>query len=139
AGPYRWATAVDASRRGWGTLGDGTELHPCVGVAAFAQETVVPAGACVAVPADIPPTEAALLGCAVLTGVGAVRNAARVRPGQSVAVIGLGGVGLAAVQGARIAGATTIIAVDPVEEKEELARSLGAMHFLTPGDDLDRR
>lgn len=137
--PYLCANATDASRRVWGTLADGTELHPCLGVAAFAQETVVPAGACVAVPADIPPTEAALLGCAVLTGVGAVRNAARVRPGQSVAVIGLGGVGLAAVQGARIAGATTIIAVDPVEEKEELARSLGATHFLTPGDDLARR
>ncbi|KUP97234.1 Zn-dependent alcohol dehydrogenase [Thermobifida cellulosilytica] len=137
--PYLCARAADASGRVWGTLADGTGVHPCLGVAAFAQETVVPAGACVPVPGDIPPVEAALLGCAVLTGVGAVRNAARVQPGQSVAVIGLGGVGLAAVQGARIAGAATIVAVDPVEEKEELARSLGATHFLTPGDDLARR
>lgn len=137
--PYLCANAADASRRVWGTLADGTDVHPCLGVAAFAQETVVPASACVAIPADIPPTEAALLGCAVLTGVGAVRNAAQVRPGQSVAVIGLGGVGLAAVQGARLAGAAMVIAVDPVEEKEELARSLGATHFLTPSDDLSRR
>ncbi|TDQ45736.1 Zn-dependent alcohol dehydrogenase [Actinorugispora endophytica] len=137
--PYLCANAAEASRRVWGTLADGTPVHPGLGVAAFSQETVVPAASCLVVPDDVPPAQAALLGCAVLTGVGAVRNAAGVRPGESVAVIGLGGVGLSVVQGARIAGASTIIAVDPAAEKEELARSMGATHFLAPGDDLSRR
>jgi S-(hydroxymethyl)glutathione dehydrogenase/alcohol dehydrogenase len=117
---------------------DGAELFPGMGTAAFGTETVVAARACVPVPADLPLTEAALLGCAVLTGVGAVLNSAQVRPGQSVVVIGLGGVGLAALQGARIAGASTIIAVDPAPAKAELAEKLGATHVLAPSDKLSK-
>src|SRR5205085_1716646 len=74
----------------------------------------------------VPIDKAALFGCAVLTGVGAVTNAAKVQPGQSVAVFGLGGVGLSAVMGAKLAGASTIIAVDPLPAKLDLARTLGA-------------
>lgn len=137
--PYLCANAADASRRVWGHLADGAPVHPGLGVAGFAQDSVVPAASCVPVPDDVPPAQAALLGCAVLTGIGAVRNAAGVRSGESVVVIGMGGVGLSTVQGARIAGASTIIAVDPVAQKEELARSMGATHFLPPGEDLARR
>ena len=90
-------------------------------------------------PGDINLQEAALLGCAVLTGVGAVVNAAQVQPGDSVAVIGLGGVGLCAVQGARIAGAEVIVAVDGAADKGDLARRLGATDVLEPGDDLGKR
>jgi S-(hydroxymethyl)glutathione dehydrogenase/alcohol dehydrogenase len=137
--PWLCARATAAWQRPYGHLADGTAVYPGLGTAAFAAETVVGAHACVPLPADLPLTEAALLGCAVLTGVGAVRNAARVRPGESVVVIGLGGVGLAAVQGARLAGADPIIAIDPVESKAGLARRLGASQVLTPGPGLSRR
>jgi S-(hydroxymethyl)glutathione dehydrogenase/alcohol dehydrogenase len=82
--------------------------------------------------------QAALLGCAVLTGVGAVLNSARVRAGESVVVFGLGGVGLSALQGARLAGADPIVAVDPAEARWELARRLGATDVLPPGRELGR-
>jgi S-(hydroxymethyl)glutathione dehydrogenase/alcohol dehydrogenase len=137
--PWLCARGSEAWQQPYARLADGTAAYPGLGTAAFAAETVVGAHACVPLPADIPLTEAALLGCAVLTGVGAVRNAARVRPGESVVVIGLGGVGLAAVQGARLAGADPIIAVDPVESKAGLARRLGASHVLTPGRSLGRQ
>jgi alcohol dehydrogenase len=78
----------------------------------------------------VEPATAALFGCALLTGAGAVLNTARVRPGESVAVFGLGGVGLAAVMAAVVAGAEPVIAIDPVHDKRELARSLGALHAL---------
>jgi S-(hydroxymethyl)glutathione dehydrogenase/alcohol dehydrogenase len=136
--PYLCANSTDAQRRPYARLADGTTAHPGLGVGAFAAETVVDATACVPLPADIPLAEAALLGCAVLTGVGAVRNAARVAPGESVVVIGLGGVGLCAVQGARLAGAGTIIAVDPAPDKAELALRLGATAALTPGPALGK-
>src|SRR5688572_12273057 len=110
--------------RAWGSpharLGDGAKVYPGLGVGGFAEQTVVAASSCVKLPPDIPLREAALLGCAVLTGVGAVRNSAKVQPGESVVIFGLGGVGLSALQGARIAGAGTIIAVDPVPEKADL-------------------
>jgi S-(hydroxymethyl)glutathione dehydrogenase / alcohol dehydrogenase len=137
--PYLCERAAEPAQRPYGTLADGTPVHPGLGVGAFATETVLGANACIRLPGDVPPVEAALLGCAVLTGVGAVRNAARVRPGQSVAVIGLGGVGLAAVQGARIAGAEPIVAVDPASDKADLARRLGATHVLAPSTDLGRQ
>jgi S-(hydroxymethyl)glutathione dehydrogenase / alcohol dehydrogenase len=92
----------------------------------FAERSVVPARTAVKVDPSLPLTELALMGCAVMTGVGAVINTARVRPGDRVAVVGCGGVGLNVVQGARIAGASTIVAVDVVDEKLELARELGA-------------
>ncbi|GGM01554.1 alcohol dehydrogenase [Streptomyces fumigatiscleroticus] len=109
---------------------DGTELHPGLNVAAFAEETVVPVSCVLPVPDGIPLTDAALLGCAVLTGYGAVHHAAKVRPGETVAVFGVGGVGLAALQAARIAGASTIVAVDVSPEKEELARAAGATDYV---------
>lgn len=109
---------------------DGTDLHPGLNVAAFAEETVVAANCVLPLPDGIPLTDAALLGCAVLTGYGAVHHSARVRAGESVVVFGVGGVGLAVLQSARIAGASTIIAVDVSPEKEELARAAGATDYL---------
>ncbi|MGR8011435.1 Zn-dependent alcohol dehydrogenase [Streptomyces hypolithicus] len=109
---------------------DGTDLHPGLNVAAFAEETVVAANCVLPAPDGIPLTDAALLGCAVLTGYGAVHHSARVRTGESVAVFGVGGVGLAVLQSARIAGAGQIIAVDVSPAKEELARAAGATDFV---------
>lgn len=137
--PWLCANGDRAWREPYAQLADGTAVYPGLGTAAFAAETVVGAGACIPLPEGIPWPAAAVLGCAVLTGVGAVRNAAQVRPGESVAVVGLGGVGLAAVQGARLAGAAPIIAIDPVEGKADLARRLGATDVLVPGPGLSRR
>ena len=113
-----------------GSLADGTPLHAGLGVGAFAEEVVLPAHAVVPLADGVPLDVAALLGCAVLTGVGAVRNTAGVRKGQSVLVVGLGGIGLCAVLGAKLAGADPIIAVDISPEKETYARQAGATHFL---------
>jgi S-(hydroxymethyl)glutathione dehydrogenase / alcohol dehydrogenase len=113
-----------------GTLADGTPFEACLGLAAMAEEVVCPATAVVPIPDDVPLEEAALLGCAILTGVGAARNAAHVRPGDSVLVLGQGGIGLAAVAGARIAGAGLIVAVDTSAAKEPLSRAAGATDFL---------
>jgi len=99
----------------------------------FAERSVVPARTAVKVDPGLPLTELALMGCAVMTGVGAVLNTAHVRPGDSVAVVGCGGVGLNVVQGARIAGAGTIVAIDVVPGKLELARELGATHVVDAG------
>ena len=104
---------------------DGQPVHH-YNTSSFAERSVVPARTAVKVDPSLPLSELALMGCAVMTGVGAVLNTARVRPGDSVAVVGCGGVGLNVVQGARIAGATTIVAVDVVSAKLELARELGA-------------
>ncbi|MGW0987748.1 Zn-dependent alcohol dehydrogenase [Streptomyces sp. NPDC002486] len=108
----------------------GTDLHPGLNVAAFAEETVVSAACVLPVPDGVPLTDAALLGCAVLTGYGAVHHSARVRQGETVAVFGVGGVGLSALQAARIAGASQIVAVDVSREKEELARAAGATDYV---------
>ncbi|MFJ3719595.1 Zn-dependent alcohol dehydrogenase [Streptomyces sp. NPDC090057] len=113
---------------------DGTELHPGLNVAAFAEETVVAASCVLPLPDGVPLTDAALLGCAVLTGYGAVHHSARVRGGETVAVFGAGGVGLATLQAARIAGASRIIAVDVSPEKEELARAAGATDYVLASD-----
>ncbi len=113
-----------------GHLEDGSIAHACMGVGAFADEVVLPARSVVTIADDIAFDIAALMGCAVLTGVGAVRNTAAVGQGESVLVIGLGGVGLSAVLGAKAAGAEKIIAVDRSEDKERLARDAGATHFL---------
>ena len=137
--PYLCERSDDAAGQPYATLGDGTEVFPGLGIGAFGAETVVGETACLPLPDGVPLAEAALLGCAVLTGIGAVRKAAGVRPGDSVAVIGLGGVGLSALQGARIAGADPVLAVDPAPEKAELARRLGATEVLLPGPDLGRR
>ena len=105
---------------------DGTPVTAALGTAAFASLALVHENQLVPVPSEVPFAQAAILGCGVVTGAGAVLNTARVRTGDAVAVIGLGGVGLNAVSGARIAGATTIIAVDRAPEKLELARRFGA-------------
>jgi alcohol dehydrogenase len=96
----------------------------------FAEQTVVPAETAIPLDPSIDLRQAALLGCAVMTGVGAVRRTAQVVPGRSVAVIGCGGVGLSALQGAQIAGASPIIALDVVREKLELAQRIGATHVV---------
>lgn len=137
--PHLCANAATAGDRAYAELSDGAPLYPGLGVGAFATETVVDEAACIAIPGDIDRQTAALLGCAVITGVGAVRHAAGVRSGESVVVIGLGGVGLSAVQGARLAGAATIVAVDGSGPKRELALRLGATEALAPGGELGRQ
>jgi Zn-dependent alcohol dehydrogenase len=116
--------------------GDAGELHHHLGVSAFADHIVVSERSLVKVDPELPVELAALFGCAVLTGVGAVINTANVRLGETVAVFGLGGVGLAAVLGALAAGAGTVVAVDRVPEKLTLARELGATHAIPAGDDV---
>jgi S-(hydroxymethyl)glutathione dehydrogenase/alcohol dehydrogenase len=113
---------------------DGTRIHHNV-PSSFAERSVVPAGTVFRVDDSLPLEQVALLGCAVMTGVGAVLNTAKVRPGDAVAVIGCGGVGLSAIQGARIAGAATIVAVDVVPAKLELAKELGATETVLSGRD----
>jgi S-(hydroxymethyl)glutathione dehydrogenase/alcohol dehydrogenase len=108
----------------------GQELHHFTCVASWAERAVVPESGVLRISEEVPLTVAALLGCAVTTGVGAVINTAGVRPGSSVAVFGAGGVGLNVVQGARIAGAATIIAVDLLEHRLEAARRFGATHTV---------
>ncbi|MCQ4208997.1 Zn-dependent alcohol dehydrogenase [Streptomyces longispororuber] len=117
---------------------DGSDLHPGLNVAAFAEETVVAANCVLPVPDGVPLTDAALLGCAVLTGYGAIHHSARVREGETVAVYGVGGVGLATIQSARIAGASKIIAVDVSPEKEELARTAGATDYVIASENTAR-
>lgn len=116
---------------------DGTAISHHLGVSAFAEHTVVDRGSVVVIDPDVPPATAALFGCALLTGSGAVLHTAGVRPGESVAVLGLGGVGLSAVLGAVLAGAHPVVAVDPVPEKRALALELGATHALPPEDVVD--
>ena len=111
---------------------EGKVIHHHLGVSGFARHAVVARESAVVVPRDVPLQVAALFGCAVLTGTGAVLNTAAVRPGQSVAIFGLGGVGLASVLGAAVASAWPIIAVDPVPAKRELARQLGATAVFSP-------
>jgi alcohol dehydrogenase len=101
-----------------------------LGVSAFSQFTVVAQESLVKIDASLPLATAALFGCAVMTGVGAVVNTARVTPGTSVAVFGLGGVGLSTIMGARAAGAYPILAIDRLEDKLELAREVGATHAI---------
>ena len=111
-------------------LADGSTLQHGLRTACFAEHTVVPAAGAVPIPRELPLWQAALLGCGVVTGMGAVQNVARVQPGDSVVVIGCGGVGLQVVAGAHLAGAEPIIAVDRVPEKLELARAQGATHVV---------
>jgi len=108
------------------TLEDGTELSPALGIGAFADKTLVAAGQCTKVDPQAPATVAGLLGCGVMAGIGAAMNTGNVGRGDSVAVIGCGGVGTAAIAGARLAGANRIIAVDLDDAKLATARELGA-------------
>jgi S-(hydroxymethyl)mycothiol dehydrogenase len=111
-------------------LTDGTELSPALGIGAFAEQTLVHAGQCTKVDPAASPVAAGLLGCGVMAGLGAALNTAPVQRGDSVAVIGCGGVGDAAIAGARLAGARTIIAVDLDDTKLDWARGFGATHTV---------
>ncbi|GAB3658423.1 Zn-dependent alcohol dehydrogenase [Streptomyces sparsus] len=132
--PWLCERANAATTVPYARAADGRELYPGLSTAAFAEETVVSARAVLPLPDGIDLTDAALLGCAVLTGYGAVHHNARVRPGESVAVFGVGGIGLSVLQSARIAGAERIVAVDVSGAKEELARAAGATDFLLASD-----
>lgn len=112
----------------------GGEVFGFAGTGTFAEEVVVGAGAAVPIPDDVPYDIAALIGCGVTTGLGAVLNTAEVEAGSSVAVIGCGGVGLSAVQGARVSGAAQIVAVDPVPSRREAALRFGATEAVSPED-----
>jgi S-(hydroxymethyl)mycothiol dehydrogenase len=108
------------------TLADGTELSPALGIGAFAAKTLVAAGQCTKVDPSVKPEVAGLLGCGVMAGLGAAMNTGNVGRGDTVAVIGCGGVGSAAIAGSRLAGARRIIAVDVDDRKLEWAKGLGA-------------
>ncbi|MEU7696644.1 alcohol dehydrogenase catalytic domain-containing protein, partial [Microbispora hainanensis] len=112
------------------TLADGTPLSPALGIGAFADKTLVAAGQCTKVDPSASPVAVGLLGCGIMAGLGAAINTGGVTRGDSVAVIGCGGVGDAAVAGAHLAGATTIIAVDVDDTKLEWARRFGATHTV---------
>jgi len=112
------------------TLNDGTELSPALGIGAFAEKTLVAAGQCTKVDPGAEAAAVGLLGCGVMAGFGAAVNTGNVGRGDSVAVIGCGGVGSAAIAGSRVAGATTIIGVDVDDRKLEWARKLGATHTV---------
>lgn len=118
------------------TLTDGTELTPALGIGAFIEKTIVHEGQCTKVNPDTDPAVAGLLGCGVMAGLGAAMNTGNVGRGDSVAVIGCGGVGDAAIAGARLAGATKIIAIDRDPAKLEWATELGATHTIN-GAEID--
>jgi len=113
---------------------DGSLLNHQVGVSCFAEFAVVSRGTLVKIDAELPLDIAAIFGCAVLTGVGAAINSARISLGATVAIVGLGGVGLAALLGAHAAGARQIIAIDRLDQKLELAYTLGATHAFNAND-----
>ena len=115
------------------TTADGEQIHMFAATSAFAEKTIVADVQCVRIPKDVPLASAALIGCGVVTGVGAVMNRARVQRGETAIVFGVGGVGLNVIQALRIVGSPTIIAVDTVPEKEDLARQFGATHFIDGG------
>ena len=112
----------------------GEQLTPVLGIGTFCTHTVVHSRQCIPVSADLPPAQMSLIGCGVMTGIGAAMYAGRVQAGDSVAVIGAGGVGDSAIMGAKIAGATTIIAVDIDPRKLAWAREFGATHTVNPRD-----
>jgi S-(hydroxymethyl)glutathione dehydrogenase/alcohol dehydrogenase len=115
---------------------DGQPVFGFAGTGTFAEEVVLPSQAVVKVDDDVPFEVASLIGCGVMTGVGAAINSAKVTPGASVVVFGCGGVGISVIQGARIAGAAEIVAVDLVEGKRQDAKRFGATHAVSP-DELE--
>jgi S-(hydroxymethyl)mycothiol dehydrogenase len=117
------------------TLEDGTELSPALGIGSFAELTLVASGQCTKVDPAAPPEVAGLLGCGVMAGIGAAINTGGVGRGDSVAVFGCGGVGDAAIAGARLAGAARIVAVDVDDRKLEWAKGFGATHTVNARDD----
>jgi len=134
AGRHVLADGTTRTRRS-----DGTSLYQYLAIGTMSEAAVVPAAACVPISSDVPPEVAALIGCAVATGIGAVVNTARVPAGVPVCVVGCGGVGLSAVMGAALAGAYPIVAVDTAEPALELARTAGATHPVPAKEDWDER
>ena len=126
---------------GRGTMLDGTSrlskngqaISQLAGLASFAQYVVVPETTCIPIPSTVPLDKACLVGCGVMTGVGAAINTAKVEPGSSAVVIGCGGVGLNVIQGCALAGARTIIGVDLLDNKLDYAKEFGATHTINPG------
>ena len=115
----------------------GQELNHMAGVAVMAEYATMPVENVIKIDKDIPLDKAALVGCAVMTGVGAAINTAQVEPGSTVAVLGAGGIGLNVIQGAALAGAHQIIAIDMADQKLELAKLFGATHVVNPSRDGD--
>lgn len=113
---------------------DGQPVNQYMGIGSFAEMTVVQADMLVKVSEEADPSQACCIGCGVTTGIGAAMISAKIPPGTSVAVFGTGGVGLSVIQGARLAGATTIIAVDINEAKRSVALEMGATHFVNPNE-----
>ncbi|MEU4237955.1 alcohol dehydrogenase catalytic domain-containing protein [Actinoplanes sp. NPDC026619] len=136
--PWLCATSSGVAALENGVTLDDAPVHVSLGLGAFADYVVAPANAVIRVPSELPYEKAALLGCGVLTGTGAVRNTARVAPGESVVVIGLGGVGLSVVAAARAAGASAVIAVDVSEAKQGLAEAAGATDFVVSSEALSK-
>jgi S-(hydroxymethyl)glutathione dehydrogenase / alcohol dehydrogenase len=136
--PWLCSTSSGVAALENGVTLDGDPVFVGLGLGAFAEQVVAPENAVVPVPSDLDFDRAALLGCGVLTGAGAVRNTARVEPGSSVVVIGLGGVGLSVVAAARAAGASPVIAVDVTSAKEPLAAAAGATDFVVSSDALSK-
>ena len=130
--PHLCAASLNATQKM--TTMDGTVLTPILGIGTFCTHTLVHAKQCVKVSKDLPPEQMSLIGCGVMTGVGAALYTANVQPGQSVAVVGCGGVGDSVIMGAKFAGATTIIAVDVDPKKLEWAKGFGATHTVNPKD-----
>jgi S-(hydroxymethyl)glutathione dehydrogenase/alcohol dehydrogenase len=117
-----------------GTRSDGSQYMAMTGLGTFAEQMTCDQSSIVKIDTSVPDEQLALIGCGVTTGVGAALNTAQVQPGATVAVIGCGGVGQAVIQGARIAGAARIIAIDPVELKRKTAEQLGATDFVDPNE-----
>jgi S-(hydroxymethyl)glutathione dehydrogenase/alcohol dehydrogenase len=113
---------------------DGAPMQQFLNLSSFAEQMLIHEHACVAIRPDMPLDRAALIGCGVMTGVGAVFHTSNVRPGETVAVIGCGGVGLAAINGAAIAGASRIIAIDTSPAKDNMAKAFGATDFINAGE-----
>ena len=137
--PYLCDQTAKAWQRRYARLADGTPVYAGLGTASFGEETIVPSSGLLGLPASVDLDGAALLGCAMLTGIGAVINSAKVQPGESVVVFGTGGVGLSVLQGARLVGAEVVIGVDIAADKEGLARTNGATDFLLADDQVARR
>ena len=129
-GPIWAGTMMDGTTR---LSKNGQPIYHFSALACFAEYAVVPQECCISLSQEVPFNIAALIGCAVTTGVGAALNTARVKPGSSVAVFGAGGVGLSIIMGAQLAGASQIIAVDRVEAKRDIARQFGATQVLLAG------
>lgn len=130
--PHLCSASLNATQKM--TTLDGEILTPILGIGAFCTHTLVHSRQCVPIEDGLPPEQMSLIGCGVMTGVGAALYSANVQPGQSVAVVGCGGVGQSVIMGARLAGATTIIAVDIDPKKLEWAKEFGATHTVNPND-----